>query len=65
VHSIEELSLEHQQKVMSKAKETEEDFGGITGGRSDGEVNHPTTPRSASTQPTDSADAISKKALYD
>jgi hypothetical protein len=67
VHSFDELSLEHQQQVQAdsqmqveKAKAT---FGGVKGGRSDGKINYPTTPKSAGQQPTDSAQNISKRVL--
>ncbi len=71
VHSIEELSLEHQQATLTKFSGKaadkdgrEKDFGGLQGGRSDGKVNYPTTFKSESTQGTNSAENISKSVLY-
>ena len=76
VHSIEEMSLEHQQEVIAKfsakaepsttkdGNAREKDFGGVKGGRSDGKVNYPTTTKSAMSQPTSSEENISKSALY-
>jgi hypothetical protein len=67
VHSIDELSPEAQKKLETDAQKeivsVKSNFGGVTGGRSDGKVNHPTTFKSASTQGTDSADAVSKGVL--
>jgi hypothetical protein len=69
VHSIDELSLEHQQKIKTEAQQeiekTKANFGGVVGGRSDGKVNSPTTPKSAGTQTTDSGDSVSKSVLYE
>ena len=67
VHSIEELSLEHQQKVMTENKireKGETDFGGVKGGRSDGKVNYPTTASSSNKQPTGSEENVAKSVLY-
>lgn len=64
VHSIEELSPEKQSELKSK-NSVNANFGGIKGVRSNGTTQNPTTPRSASTQPTDSGNALSKNVLDD
>lgn len=67
IHSLDELSMENQQQVQTDAniqvEHAKATFGGVKGGRSDGKVNYPSTPKSRHQQPTDSATNVSKRVL--